>query len=58
MDSPPNDDPVPEAPGPDPAPRRPGARPLRWAVSLWLAFHVSAIILAPASVAPTSDLVR
>ena len=55
---PPNDDPVPEAPGPAPAPRRPGARPLRWAVSLWLAFHVSAIIIAPASVAPSSDLVR
>ena len=44
--------------GPDPAPRRPGARPLRWAVSLWLVFHVSAIIIAPASVAPSSDLVR
>ena len=45
-------------PGPDPAPRRPGARLLRWAVSVWLVFHLAAIIIAPASVGPSSELVR
>jgi hypothetical protein len=39
-------------------PRRIGRRPLRWAVNLWLGFHISAIIIAPASVSPSSDLVR
>jgi len=58
VDPPSHDDPVPEAPGPVPAPRRPGARLLRRAVSLWLAGHVAAIILAPASVAPASGLVH
>jgi hypothetical protein len=33
-------------------------RLLRWAVNLWLVFHISAIIIAPASVAPSSDLVQ
>jgi len=31
---------------------------LRWAVNVWLVFHVSAIIIAPASVAPSSDLIQ
>ena len=31
---------------------------MRWAVNLWLVFHVSAIIIAPASVSPSSDLAR
>lgn len=31
---------------------------LRWAVNCWLVFHLSAIIIAPASVAPTSDLIQ
>src|SRR4051794_24757037 len=39
-------------------PRRAGRRILRWAVNLWLVFHVTAIIIAPASVSPSSDLVR
>jgi len=39
-------------------PRRTGRRLLRWAVNLWLVFHLSAIITAPASVSPSSDLVR
>jgi hypothetical protein len=30
---------------------------LRWAVNCWLVFHVAAIIIAPASVAPTSELI-
>src|SRR5262249_4297291 len=33
-------------------------RLLRWAVNLWLVFHVSAIIVAPASISPSSDLIR
>jgi hypothetical protein len=49
------DDPV--ASGPAPTPRRAGRRLLRWAVNLWLVFHVSAIIIAPASVSPSSDLI-
>jgi len=31
---------------------------LRWAVNIWLVFHISAIIIAPASVAPSSDLIQ
>src|SRR5271157_3654953 len=38
--------------------RRMGLRLMQWAVNLWLVFHISAIIIAPASVAPSSDLVR
>ncbi|WP_152053158.1 hypothetical protein [Tautonia marina] len=41
-----------------PPPRRIGRRTLRWAVNLWLVLHVSAIIIAPASVTPSSDLAR
>jgi hypothetical protein len=37
--------------------RRPGRRLVRGLVSGWLAFHVAAIIIAPASVGPSSDLV-
>ncbi|MFI5457069.1 MAG: hypothetical protein ACHRXM_16610 [Isosphaerales bacterium] len=33
-------------------------RMVRWAVNAWLVFHVSAIIIAPASVAPSSDLIQ
>ena len=33
-------------------------RVLRWAVNCWLVFHLSAIIIAPASVAPTSELIE
>jgi hypothetical protein len=33
-------------------------RALRWAVNSWLVFHLSAIIIAPASVAPSSELVE
>ncbi len=33
-------------------------RLLRWAINGWLVFHISAIIIAPASVAPSSDLVQ
>jgi hypothetical protein len=33
-------------------------RLLRWAVNLWLVFHISAIIVAPLSVAPSSDLIQ
>ena len=41
-----------------PAPPAARGRPLRWAVNLWLVFHLAAIIVAPASVGPSSDLVR
>jgi hypothetical protein len=33
-------------------------RVLRWAVNCWLVFHLSAIIIAPASVAPSSKLIE
>lgn len=33
-------------------------RVLRWAVNCWLVFHISAIIIAPAAVAPTSALIE
>jgi hypothetical protein len=39
-------------------PRRTGLRLARWALNLWLGFHILAIIIAPASVDPSSDLVR
>jgi hypothetical protein len=39
-------------------PPRIGRRLLRWALNLWLVFHVTAIIVAPASVSPSSELVR
>jgi hypothetical protein len=39
-------------------PRRSGLRLLRWAVNLWLVFHIVAIIVAPASVAPSSRLAQ
>ena len=39
-------------------PRRLGRRALRWAVNGWLVLHVSAIIIAPASVAPSSTLAQ
>lgn len=38
--------------------RRSWRRPLCWAVNCWLVFHLAAIVIAPASVAPSSDLVR
>ncbi|MHB1560641.1 MAG: hypothetical protein ACYC61_24575 [Isosphaeraceae bacterium] len=37
---------------------RPGPRWVRRAVSLWLLLHLSAIVIAPASVAPASEVVR
>jgi hypothetical protein len=39
---------------------RPGLkrRLLIWAVNVWLVYHVSAIIIAPASVAPSSPLIQ
>jgi hypothetical protein len=50
-------------PNHDPAPSEPSSRGtraklLRWAVNLWLVFHISAIVIAPASVSPSSDLVQ
>jgi hypothetical protein len=33
-------------------------RLLRWAVNLWLVYHLSAIIIAPAAVAPSSELIQ
>ena len=47
----------PSASGPAPAPRPAGRRLLRWAVNLWLVFHLTAIVIAPASVGPSSELV-
>jgi hypothetical protein len=50
---------LPDGPTETPAAHR-GARMrvLRWAVNCWLVFHLSAIIIAPASVAPSSDLIE
>jgi hypothetical protein len=31
---------------------------LRWALNTWLVFHLAAIIIAPASVSPSSELTR
>jgi hypothetical protein len=31
---------------------------LFWALNLWLVFHVTAVIVAPASVGPSSDVIR
>jgi hypothetical protein len=38
--------------------RRPGRSPWRWALNCWLVFHLSAIIIAPAAVSPSSELSR
>lgn len=46
------------APTIGPAPRRAEKKRARWAVNLWLAFHLSAVIIAPASVQPSSELIR
>ena len=34
------------------------SRPLRWAISVWLVWHLGAIIIAPSAVGPSSDLVH
>ena len=31
---------------------------MRWAVNIWLVFHMAAIIVAPAAVSPSSDLIQ
>jgi hypothetical protein len=41
-----------------PAPATGWRRLLRWAVNCWLVFHVAAIIIAPAAVSPSSDLIQ
>lgn len=33
-------------------------RVVRWAVSVWLAFHLGAMVVAPAAVGPSSDLAQ
>jgi hypothetical protein len=40
------------------SPANGGHRLLRLAVNAWLAFHVAAIIIAPAAVSPSSDIVQ
>ncbi len=39
-------------------PRAGWKRRLRWAVNAWLVFHLGAIIIAPAAVGPSSELVH
>ncbi len=41
-------------------PERPSGRQrlVRWAISLWLVYHLAAIVIAPASVSPASPLVQ
>ncbi|QEH31932.1 hypothetical protein OJF2_03990 [Aquisphaera giovannonii] len=46
------------AAGPPPSGGRTFRRSLRLAVSAWLVFHLAAIILAPAAVGPSSDVVH
>jgi hypothetical protein len=38
--------------------RRPGRITWRMLISLWLVFHIAAIIVAPATVGPSSELIR
>ena len=40
------------------APRPPRSRLLCWAINLGLALHVVAIVIAPAAVSPSSDLIQ
>jgi hypothetical protein len=40
------------------APRVPLSRSLRWAINLGLVLHVVAIIIAPAALSPSSDLIQ
>jgi hypothetical protein len=42
----------------EPTTRTSRHRSVRWAINAWLIFHVSAIIIAPSSVAPSSELVQ
>jgi hypothetical protein len=49
---------APVADGPVPAPRRSGRGLWRWALNGWLVVHLAAIIIAPASVSPSSELAR
>jgi hypothetical protein len=48
----------PQGPAPGSGGRIATQRNLRWAVNVWLVFHISAIIIAPLSVAPSSELVQ
>jgi hypothetical protein len=50
--------PGPAAPEPTSARRAGLFSKVRWLISIWLVFHVSAIIIAPLSVDPSSDLVQ
>ncbi len=43
---------------PDPFQPHNGRRSWRWAVNLWLVFHLVAIIIAPAAMDPSSDLLQ
>jgi hypothetical protein len=50
-------------PGPPPAQPAvtsggPRHRLLRWAVNLWLVYHLAAVVIAPASVSPSSGLIQ
>jgi hypothetical protein len=49
-----------EQPEPSGAPESGGRRQtlLRWAINLWLVFHLAAIAIAPAAVAPSSGLIQ
>jgi hypothetical protein len=44
--------------GSTPSRSRKGIRYVRWGVNLWLVLHLVAIIVAPASMDPSSDLIR
>jgi len=43
---------------PAPSLRRSIRSPLRWALNSWLVFHLAAIVIAPASMRPSSELTR
>jgi hypothetical protein len=48
----------PSAPAASPVNRTGRQRLVRWATSAWLVYHLSAIVIAPASVSPASPLVQ
>jgi hypothetical protein len=51
-------EPAPVADRPASPTRRSGSSRWRWALNAWLTFHLAAIIIAPASVSPSSELSR
>jgi hypothetical protein len=47
-----------DAPPLDVPPRRPRPGRWRWIINVWLVLHLTAVVVAPASVSPSSDLAQ